>query len=307
VTFRITEGESIEEAVRRIACDQIDKAASELSDDDLDLHETVHAFRKRCKKIRGLLRLVRPGFEPYSEENSWFRDRARQVSDVRDATSMQECLDALIERYAGSHGERPFADVREWLEQRRQEVTANTNAEAQLQEIRVELSEARQRVSDWELSDTGIVAVRAGFEKTYRRARKGMHRAVEDPTTANFHEWRKRVKYFRYHTRLLSTAWPPVLRALNREAHRLSDWLGDDHDLAVLRAALVAADGIGPAVSHSDLLALMDRRSTGLRAWTLSLGRRLFQLPPKPEGKWVEEVLSAWQSEQRLGPSLTEE
>lgn len=306
MAYRITAGETVQQAIRRVANEQIDKAADEISDADLGLHETVHEFRKRCKKIRGLVRLVRPGFEPYSEENRWFRDRARMVAELRDATSMHECLDALIERYRDDLGERPFPEIRKWLETRRQEVTAGTDAEARLQEILDELPAAKKRVSEWKLSESGIVSVRAGVEKTYGRARKGMSRAAEEPTAANFHEWRKRVKYYRYHTRLIAPAWPRVLRALHAEAHRLSDLLGDDHDLAVLREALVASDTPGRPVEHSALLALLDRRSSELRAWSLSLGRRLFRLAPKRQGQWIEEILVAWENDQRQLPPLTE-
>lgn len=306
MTYRITAGETVEEAFRRIACEQIDRAAADIDDDGMGLHETVHEVRKRCKKIRGLLRLVRPGFEGYSDENRWFRNRARDVSDVRDATSLLECLDALVERYGDELGQRPFAEVRSWLEHRRDEVTAHTDAAARLQEIRDQLPAARQRASGWQLSKPGIEAVRAGLEKTYRRARKGMHRAVEEPTAENFHEWRKRTKYYRYHTRLVSPAWPGVMRALNDEAHRLSDLLGDDHDLAVLRETLVGSDGVSQPLEQSALLALLDRRSTELRAWSLTLGRRLFRLAPKRQGQWIAGMLAAWESDQRQGPPLGE-
>jgi hypothetical protein len=52
----------VQDGVRRIAVDQIDAAIAELDDKALDVHETVHQIRKRCKKLRGLIRLVRPAF-----------------------------------------------------------------------------------------------------------------------------------------------------------------------------------------------------------------------------------------------------
>jgi CHAD domain-containing protein len=306
LAYRITEGETVEKAVRRIAGEQIDKAAAEIDDEDLGLHETVHEFRKRCKKIRGLLRLVRPAFPAFSDENAWYRDRSRQVSDVRDAVSVQECLAALIERYRDDLGDRPFAEVQAWLEQRGEQLTRDAGADAQLREFRKELDDAGERTADWQLDDPGIADVRAGVEKTYRRARKGLHRAAEDPTVENFHEWRKRVKYYRYQARLLTPAWPRVLRALHVESRRLSDLLGDDHDLAVLRETVVAADGIGNPLDHAALLALIDRRSAELRAGSLTLGRRLFHIAPRRRGDWIEAVLGAWESERRFQPPLTE-
>ena len=49
------------------------------------------------------------------------------------------------------------------------------------------------------------------------------------------HEWRKRVKDLWYHVTLLEDAWKPVMSALADEAHELSDRLGDEHDVSVLR------------------------------------------------------------------------
>ena len=47
---------------------------------------TVHDVRKRCKKVRGLLRLVRPGLGPdYRRANADVRDAARELSSLRDA------------------------------------------------------------------------------------------------------------------------------------------------------------------------------------------------------------------------------
>lgn len=305
MSYRITEGETVEQAVRRIASEQIEKAAAEIEDDSLGLHETVHEFRKRCKKMRGLVRLVRPAFPAYSDENAWFRDRSQQVSDVRDATSVQQCLDALIARYRDDLGDQPFTEVRSWLAQRRKELSHETDTQTQLRAFRDDLLGARNRVAGWDLNDPGIPAIRAGVEKTYRRARKGMHRAAADPTVANFHEWRKRVKYYRYQARLLTPAWPRVLRALHVESRRLSDLLGDDHDLAVLRETVVAGEALGEPVEHAALLALIDRRSAELRAWSLTLGRRLFRTGPRRQGDWIEAVLAAWDSEQRFHPPLT--
>ena len=71
MAFQILADESVEEAVQRIVREQIDKAIDEINDRELDRHETVHQVRKRCKKIRGLIRLVRPQLEDtYDRENA---------------------------------------------------------------------------------------------------------------------------------------------------------------------------------------------------------------------------------------------
>ncbi len=69
--FRLQRGEAVNEGVRRIAGEQLEKAIAEIQNTELDRHEAVHQVRKRFKKIRGLIRLVRPAFEEtYDRENA---------------------------------------------------------------------------------------------------------------------------------------------------------------------------------------------------------------------------------------------
>ena len=59
--FRFKNPDELPSETQRIATEQIDRAIDELDDSSLDYHETIHQVRKRCKKLRGLLRLVRSG------------------------------------------------------------------------------------------------------------------------------------------------------------------------------------------------------------------------------------------------------
>ena len=58
--YHLRKHEDVQEGVRRIAAEQIRKGMGEIDDCTIDRHEVVHLLRKRCKKVRGLLRLVRP-------------------------------------------------------------------------------------------------------------------------------------------------------------------------------------------------------------------------------------------------------
>jgi CHAD domain-containing protein len=301
MAYRLQPGESVEEGMRRIAREQIAMAEQELGQADEDLHGVVHAFRKRCKKMRGLIRLVRPEFPGYAEENAWFRDRAAELSDIRDATSMQECLAALIRRYGDDLADEAFADVREWLADRGAALD-DADVRQTLERVRSELPEAAARIDSWGLEAPGAAAIEAGLRKTYKRARKSMHTAMEEPGAETFHTWRKRVKYHRYHTRLVSAAWPRVLKAVHREARRLSDVLGDDHDLAVLGAAL--RQEAPEELRHAALFALLDRRSAELRAWSLALGNRLYVEDAASYAARLRAYLETWQREEEEGALL---
>ncbi|AMY67563.1 CHAD domain-containing protein [Frigidibacter mobilis] len=83
-------------AVRRIAAEELAAALAELDKSALPEALLVHGLRKHVKKIRGLIRLVRPNFPGYDLENAALRDAARGISGLRDA----EVLRATLERIA---------------------------------------------------------------------------------------------------------------------------------------------------------------------------------------------------------------
>ena len=282
MSYRLHFNESLANGMPRIVGEQLDRAMAELSGDATDLPEAVHQVRKRCKKIRGLLRLFRGAFSAsYSEENAWFRDLARRLSAARDAEAMLESLDMLCEAFSEELDEDAFATVRHAMSARRTEVQQDESLPQRVRETTLELQDARTRVLGWRLEEDGFAAVEKGFSRTYRRARKALDASYKDPTSERFHEWRKRVKYHWYHLRLLRELWPAPMKALAAEAKQLADLLGDDHDLAVLRGTLVQErDDLGDQQEIDALAALAQRRQDQLRAQAQTLGWRLFAESP---------------------------
>ena len=120
------------------------------------------------------------------------------------------------------------------------------------------------------------------FRCTYQRGRKAFGRAQARPSVENLHEWRKRAKDLQYQLRLLQAAWPTVIAAYVQQAHRLSDLLGDDHDLAVLVSVISDSAAIAGQVPTADsVIELAERRRVELQAEARLLGQRLYGEPPK--------------------------
>jgi len=293
VAYRIEAGEDVQAALRRIACEQIENAVDAIDEDDR--HTAVHEVRKRCKKLRGLVRLVRPVFPGYAAENAWFRDHARTLSELRDATSLLECCDALVAYFGDEVDTAPLHAIRDDLLQRREAVADDLDVGKRLDAVRAALVAGADRVDAWSLE---------ALRKVYKRARKGMRRAREAPADPNLHEWRKRAKYHRYHLRLLREVWPPVMEPLQDAAKHLSDLLGDDHDLAVLRATLYAEDDRFEPRARELAAALIDRRRKELQTWSFPLGRRLLAESPKRFARRMENTWDAWRLEQQLAGAL---
>lgn len=304
--YRIKADESVPEGVIRIVCEQIDRAIAELTDEDLDCHEGVHQARKRFKKIRAVARLVRSELgEVYQQENTWFRDAGRRLSEVRDAEAMIETFDKLYGVFKNQLRKTKFKAIREALVRRRQRIAdQEVDLERQAAELTAALEEAKCRVQMWPLTNQGFTALRPNLQKTYGRGRKALGLAYEQSAPENFHEWRKRVKYHWYHSRFLENVWPEIMPAYQQSLKTLADLLGDEHDLVVLRETLLNdPDSFGGERDLQALLGLVERRQTELRTRAEPLGQRLFAEKPRAMGRRLERYWEAWRSEvQRSAP-----
>jgi CHAD domain-containing protein len=291
-------GESVPDEIRRIACEELDSAATQLSGSgEKNRDEAVHEARKSVKKIRAVLRLVRPELgEVYSVENVRLRDLGRKLSDFRDAGALLETFGNLQEKYRTELGTLTLGPVRRQLVREKKEHAANIGQT--LSKTAVALRRAVRRVNSWPLSKDGFDAIGPGFERTFRQGRKGLARAKKNPTDENYHEWRKVVKYHWYHMRLLERLWTDVLRDCEKSLKDLETWLGDDHNLVVLRGRIQANPASYGAAKTTDLaLGLIGKYQEELRANSLSLGKRIYAEKPEHFRHHMRGVWDAWKSQ----------
>src|SRR3954454_2056088 len=98
MSYRIRPGSAVRANVRRLARRELDRSLAALAEPaELGLPETVHDVRKRCKKVRGALRLARPGLgREYARANAGVRDAARELSALRDAHATLATFDPLM-------------------------------------------------------------------------------------------------------------------------------------------------------------------------------------------------------------------
>jgi len=283
MAFHLKHDESIERGVRRCARKQLDKAIGELDDQSMDRDEAVHQVRKRMKKLRGLLRLVRPALGgQYKPLNVRFRDVAGRLGNLRDADVMLETFDRIVERSPVPRASDHYAALRAALTGRRRKLHDQFgDIDEVIGPARDDLADAREQIADWSLDEIGYDAVADGLKKTYKRARGAMDEALNDPTDDRLHEWRKRAKYHWHHVRLLERVWDEPMNARRRATKKLTDLLGDDHDLAVLTATLSGmADRFADEMVDQFVGEAAARRAE-LRAHAAPLGAKLFAEKPK--------------------------
>ena len=288
--FRLDRGEATTEGIRRIVCGQIDAAIDDLGVGALkDPGEAVHSCRKRFKRVRATMRLVRDelGADDYRRENAAFRDLGRRLSGPRDSQVMVQTLDGLCARYASGVPSGAFVRLRaaladDYLEAERN-LRENPTAAGP---IIAELRAARTRVAAWRFQHDNVSGLAPGFERVYRRGRRAFLAARKDPTDENMHELRKRSKDLWHSAQILGPTAPRTMKRLADRAHRLSDLVGDDHDLAVLsQQADQRPERLIDEREAALLHALIARRRRQIQRQAIELARHVFTAKAQKLGK----------------------
>ena len=306
MSYRFQEHETVPDGVKRIALEQIDKAlelatAGSQAGENLDV--AIHDTRMCCKKLRGLLRLVRLELdeETFKKENVYYRDVSRRLSSVRDTAALVETLDKLIERFADQLAESAFQTIRKSLTRSRE--NEQVDKQKALAEVKKTLTGARERVEKWPLQKNDFSVLGGGLKRIYRQGRLGFTTALEQPSVEHFHEWRKQVKYLWYHMRLLEPTWPTLLKQFASELKTLSDYLNADHDLAMLRARVLEQPGNADDQTEIEaLVALIDQQRGELQVQAQLQGKRVYAEKPEVFKNRFQEYWRAWHSEQPTDP-----
>jgi CHAD domain-containing protein len=296
--FRVKLSGDLDEDVKRIAREQIDRALESVQDSNNG--RGVHDARKRLKMLRALVRLVRDPLGPasYAAENQSYRTAGRRLSALRDADVLLSTLRGVTTELGREHQD---AARRIRTQLTRQRAKHRSMLTGTLPFVRSTLDDARRRIERWPLGSLAADDILDGFSTAYRRGRRAFHAARAHSDDERLHEWRKRVKDFWYDLRLLRDAWPCVTDGWTAEAHRLADLLGDDHDLAVLMQS-IGSGGHGPtAVPGMARLrtAIVHRREQLQQEATL-LGSRLYAEKPRALRRRMRTYMAAWRREQAL-------
>ncbi|MGN6547676.1 MAG: CHAD domain-containing protein [Aureliella sp.] len=293
MAYRLQDDEPIVEGLARIVLEQIDRALAEVADPQLPRPDAVHEVRKRCKKIRGLLRLARTALaDVYHAEDDFFRDAARKLAGVRQAEATLAVLDTLRSDGSSALSDEVIDQVRDALAACHRHADQPVDVDARLAEFAQAMQEARQRVQQWTSrpADAGEMrdAILKGFKRAYRRGRSALEAAELVQADDYLHEFRKWAKYHWHHIKLLEQLGPKKrFRRRDKRLTELSDLLGDDRDLGALRHELLERTKAAeqPLATHKDqvdqIVSAIDQRRGSLRREAFRLAKKLYDEKPK--------------------------
>jgi CHAD domain-containing protein len=270
--FSFSQRSKVGSQVRKIAAKQIDAALADIATSE-DFDHTVHELRRRCKKIRGLLRLVRSNFPDFVAENLAFRKAANALSASRDAAVMLETFDAV---FKDGHSETHRA-LRGCLEDNVRRISREQDRTGLLDNFAEAMTTNRLRVKNWTFEAQGFALIEPGLHDTYALMRKRLKAAEKTVEDEDFHEWRKQTKGHWFQVSLLKDCAPDRLGARKDQLDRLGEYLGDHHNLAVLAEGLETLAGpLDSAVAKT-----IARHKDDLAKRAFVLGRQLTVESPK--------------------------
>ena len=272
--YRFAPDQAVEQRFRAIALSQIDAALKAIDEPDDGMRSAVHEVRRRCKKLRGLLRLVRPAFDQFGQENGAIRDAAAMLSSARDAEVQRLTILSLA-------GGSDDAGLLEAIAGRLPKAPIDRQFQ-QLVRFGVALSEVRARVTNWTLGKDSVAPLLRGLRANYRDERRRMQLAERTRLAADMHEWRKANKYFGSHLALLRGDAEQELAGERETVDRLSLLLGLHHDLSVLSEAATETPLLfGDTDEVAVLLRAVRARSDEVEAAAFALGEKLLAETPR--------------------------
>lgn len=294
MAFRLKIDEPIAKSFRRAGVSEIERARRQLAAGS-DPATAIHEARKCLKRIRALLRLGRKGLgeEVFRFENEAFRSIAQALAPARDAHVLLQTI-AKLSAENGAQSAAALTRLKDGIlasasSSSATEAIADGRAEAD-----AALARAARRFRRLRLAPDSFATLEHGFVQNYTKGREWLDRAYADGEDESFHEWRKRVQALWRHLALLSRSWPALFAAHIEAARELSQILGDDHDLALLRTELSALPpGVLSRKEAQEIETLIADRQTGLRRTAHALGKRVFAERPKAIGRRISAIWEA--------------
>lgn len=287
MSYQFESSNSLQKNLKRIAVEQIDFACKQLRDPpDGEENTGIHEARKCFKRLRGLVHMARYAMSKkrYQQQNARFRDAGRALSTVRDAQALIESYEMLEQAYGSQVTFTRMTALQQKLVARRDRMMNSSDVskgstDAVVEELDNAASGGIEREAAGRVTADQLAA---GVQRVYRRARNGWKRVQSKHDPVKLHDWRKRAKYLRYHFQLLKSIDKKWASQWYKGFKRLSDLLGDHHDLEVLREYLDSFDtGVMKPVAECEFRILLREKQDALYREALRQGGDLLHKKPK--------------------------
>jgi hypothetical protein len=272
VRHRIGKKEDTAAAVVRLIGDDLRGARADL-DDGVPRDERIHRVRQRLKRVRTLLRVLKPEFgERAIAARRGVAATARLLATARDADVAAASARVMAATTADRDDDIGFDRVVRDLDR---EAAAAHRERTPLGEVKRRLASVAATVEAFGDDFDGTRLFDAALRRTYQRGRRAMQQAETSLATPDLHRWRMEVKKLWHLVQVGRRRLPRRSRHLASRLDRLGELLGLDHDHAVLAEKLALSPAGDPALMQQ-LSAIAERRRA-LEGEAFTVGARVYR------------------------------
>jgi CHAD domain-containing protein len=283
--------ETVAEGTARIAAELIARIGTWLADDRVLDDGEIHEIRKACKRLRALLRLIRPALteHEFRETDRKVRKLASRLGQARDQAVMLATIGQLSGYYAPMLAADAFTPLREWVAQQagtdatRVAMTHHTGA------LRLPLEELRLALAAIDLHAIRTGTLMTGLVNEYRLGRRALAEVGQQPDAEPVHALRRFTKYLFYQLTLVEAWDSSAIAPLIDLSHRVEEALGEVHDLSVLTNALHGAAPLRRDALRREVLgSLLETRWIRLLSGVLKQADDLYEKKPGKFHDWLK-------------------
>lgn len=282
----------IESEIRRIVDKQLKLALERLRDSgDLPRDTAIHEARRHVKKVRAAVRLVHPAIgDAYDATNARMRTVNRMLGPIADGEAIVDFVGRLQKKHRAQLSPQALGAIRAGIGKRATRIDRNADLQRTVVKVSAILQAERRRLALLTLRRHGFRALQAGLIRSVRRARGAMFRVTAEPTSDNYHFWRRRVKDLWLQVRLLNRRCGDKLAADERRLKALEECLGEHHTIVLFEQALMT-EAVVSRQETARCLRLLRRDQRALRRRATALGRRIFDERPR---HFVRRIRRVW-------------
>jgi CHAD domain-containing protein len=300
MAFCFKRREPVAKAIGRLGCQRIESALECLK--DCARAETIHGARKDIKRTRALLRLARAGIARKDSRRftRLLREAASGLAPPRDAYIRAKTLADLAGHFKGQLAPGALRHVRSRLRRAADEQMKCFREEKRVHAVEQTLNRLHEEFECLEVDGKGWAVLGPGVKRAYGKGQRAFKTVLEDSSPENFHKWRKRAKDLWYQVTLLHPVWPEQMDAMAGELETMGEYLGDDHDLFVLRQSLQGKGASDVDEREWEILhGLIDERQRDLRAAAIALGERFYAEKPSTFCDRLARYWHAWRRDKK--------
>jgi len=282
--FFLNPNESIDHAIKRIS-KQIAQNCQTINQNKEDLRgEDIHQVRLCLKRMRSLLRLIKPEYSKlYAIQNKKIKMASSFLAPYRDHSIIRETLKNYLNTISDQN---IHFEIKKLLEKLNLPFYTDIKIMWAIAYANYQIEQTAQSITNFTFKQTGFDLIQTSLFDSYKKTYSLFNSVKQNHEI--FHEWRKNIKYFTYHIELIVPLNPSKLYPLYSKLKKTGSCLGESHDL------FIVLEWIDQQIKNLKILSPLGKliyiilsHDSDLKKDALNHGNKIFDKKPK---KWMSSI-----------------